>query len=47
MEQTLGSSNDSATESEDFAEVIENIQLDLSLGDIPIVDWIPLDLSVQ
>ena len=38
MEQTLGSSYDGATESEDFAEVIENIQLDLSLGDIPIVD---------
>ena len=38
MEQTLDSSYDGATESEDFAEVIENIQLDLSLGDIPIVD---------
>ena len=38
MEQTLGSSNDLTTEGEDFSEVIENIQLELSLGEIPIVD---------
>ena len=39
MERTLGSSNDGATESvEDFNENGENIELDLSLGDIPNVD---------
>ena len=39
MERTLGSSNDSATESvEDFNENGDNIELDLSLGDIPNVD---------
>ena len=38
MEQTLGSSNDVTTEGEDFSDVIENIQLELSLGEIPIVD---------
>ena len=38
MEQTVGSSNDVTTEGEDFTEVIQNIQLELSLGEIPIVD---------
>ena len=40
MERTLGSSNDEATESDkgDFADISENIELDLSLGEIPIVD---------
>ena len=38
MEQTVGSSNDVTTEGEDFSDVIENIQLELSLGEIPIVD---------
>ena len=47
MEQTIGSSNDDDNESGGFSEVIENIQLEFSLGDIPFVDWIPLDLSVQ
>ena len=48
MERTLGSSNDGATESvEDFNENGENIELDLSLGDIPNVDWIPFDNRTQ